>query len=528
MKKLFKGTLPTIAILLVAVMSLTTFTYAWFTAGESATVDVVEVGVKDVDGVMISANGFNGTWGSTMTPIFKGEEYNADTKTISVGTYKSVLRDVSCNGVIDPTGGKDATLNFYQATYDNKLDALKAAEKLTDINNAEDANWIQFDIYIKNEGGAKTVTFNTSDVTGNVLSRAIARIAFVQQGVSSATAAVNQNTSPSLTYSPVLLGIWEPNWDEHTTDGETWLKNNAQTDAVGSNGGKATTPATYMAVTKAFDSSIVNVATGENFTMHAGDDLSIFDASTHAVIRSSGEIVLPQYEAGGAGYKDYYVYTPEFKPEAGEHFAKLTADDFFRAALLSEIIDGDGTLKAKNNVDQDLYCYYGSDIYEKVAAGSATFEANKYFYLNNNEYVAITGGEGGNRDEHFYPDDDEQGVNKNKNIEDVYILKHHKFDLVDTNEKLDEKQTYLLPVTVGKAGSAVEVYTKKANENLASVNQLKYDPKEIKVELGQSQIVKLTVFIWLEGQDCDCTNYVSGSDFKVNLNLVATKNEGNA
>ena len=66
MKNTFRrATLSTICMLVVAVMSLTGVTYAWFTQGTQATVDTFDINVEASAGnLMIAMAGENGalTW----------------------------------------------------------------------------------------------------------------------------------------------------------------------------------------------------------------------------------------------------------------------------------------------------------------------------------------------------------------------------------------------------------------------------------------------------------------------------------
>lgn len=43
------------------------------------------------------------------------------------------------------------------------------------------------------------------------------------------------------------------------------------------------------------------------------------------------------------------------------------------------------------------------------------------------------------------------------------------------------------------------------------------DPEEMMFEISADSIACVTIYIWIEGQDCDCTNYVAGKDLYVNL-----------
>lgn len=509
MKKLFKGAIPTIAVLLAAIMSLTGLTYAWFTNGDTATVDTVNVGVKSVDGLLISANGYNGTWGSSMTPIFEGFVENKDEQGKGNGTYandtdltkayRSVLQDVSSAGDLDANG----KLKIYNAKYNNVFDALEytaVADRNDPTDGSNLANWIQFDMYIKNDGTNDIVAnLGGSTVTGSALSRAIARVAFVYQGQASSTAIINDKTSPSIklgttyngstTYS--LLGIWEPNDSEHSNDGEVWLANNAQQEHNQSK-------ATYKAVSGVFSDvntkdKYMNVATGEVYTIVTSDNLTAtakyeytkladdatFD-ETKTYYTKSGDVYSEDNDVTGENFASkkanlylltktycdktslpsgtYYVFTSATDAAAGEHFEALDINSFFKPMLVAEALAG-----------------VNDKTYTKTGTGADA----------------------------------------------VYTL-------VTDPESIESTETYYQFATVGKATANVKAYTKTD----ASTDYMKdAETKDatagdngLKITVPAQTIIKVTVYIWLEGQDCDCTNYVAGNPFDVDIKLNAATN----
>lgn len=472
MKKLFKGAVPTLALLLVAIMSLTSLTYAWFTAGNEATVDTVNVDVKDVEGLLVSANGYNGTWGSTLTPIFAS---NCNTKK---------LQDVSCAAELN--GG---VLKFFKASYNAQYDALTKATDASLIDG-EFASWYQFDVFIKNDSTLnKTVNLKDTVIAGSALSRAIARLAIVYQGTASATAVLNENTAPAIGGTPSLLGIIELNAKSHTQEGEAWLKNNNQPDAVAASATvEPEENAKYMAIKSAFDYSTgtpayVNVATGEKFTQAAAiaalthndyeltedeapdEDKTYYTRSGEgtsaspyvytAVATPAVENIATYYEWAPNTFTstdiaegEYFVYTSAFTTAEGEHFTALALDNYFEVILdTTEYMDGNGFAK--------------TGVYEKNDSG---------------EYVLL-----------------QNGV-----------------------AEIDTAKTYYKLKT-----TCDTVYTKSANESLEDIttNNYYYDGKDLEIDVNAGEIVKLTVFIWLEGQDCDCTNYVAGKPFTVDIKL---------
>ena len=68
MKKTFrKAMVSTIAMLVVAVMSLTGITYAWFTQGTTTTINGIEMTVEASSGGVLVSDTTDGTWGSELT-----------------------------------------------------------------------------------------------------------------------------------------------------------------------------------------------------------------------------------------------------------------------------------------------------------------------------------------------------------------------------------------------------------------------------------------------------------------------------
>lgn len=432
MKKLFKGAVPTIALLLVAVMSLTSLTYAWFTAGDTATVDTVDVSVKDVEGLLISPNGINGTWGSTMTPLFHLDA-NGSTE-ISGKTPNLTLRDVSTVGAL--SNGK---MQFFSAEYDNKYDALISSTALTDIlyqdpNNTDQyyANWIAFDVYLKNESASEfTINLDGSAIDATAMTRAVARVAVVNQGTASSKTVLADNTKPTITGTPGLVKIWEPNYSIHTANGQTWINNTG----VSANGSGAIP---YYGVAK-------------EFSKVEGKYYNRAENGTSYSIVNTLETALDVANFTSGNYATtYYVYT-----ETGDHFRAIKIDDFYKIA------------------DQQA-------VAAAVSATGTAGTATAYY---------------------------------KRTAEDTYVN-------LTIGDTLTQGESYYEKIAgIGTATGTVMVYTMAANDgNLADVSgSLVYAPSGIEVTLSAETITKLTVYIWFEGQDCDCNNDVAKNNFQLNL-----------
>lgn len=106
MRKNFrKAALSTICMLVVAIMSLTGATYAWFSAAETADVTGLEVNVASAEGgFQVSKTGVEGTWTSTID--FTGDEHDALQPVSTVDAIDFFTAKVDSN---DPTGKKITT-----------------------------------------------------------------------------------------------------------------------------------------------------------------------------------------------------------------------------------------------------------------------------------------------------------------------------------------------------------------------------------------------------------------------------------
>ncbi len=419
-KKLFKAMLPTISLLLVAVMSLTGVTYAWFTSGKTATVESFDVNVKAIDGILISLSGFNGEWGSYIDPRTAPTDTNGVVSTVSTSLP---LRDVSSNGVIYADAEhsiKDGKLQFFTAEYNEHGKTLSKTADVTGYptstgtGTATESNYVYFEFYVKNENldqdaGAKKINLANSVVTGSALSRAACRVAFVKIGECNANAVLNDNTAPKVTGTPTLMFIWEPNSTEHSPDGVAYMVANNVIAANGDSGVKVA----YKAVDKAVgtDGKFYNTFDGQNFKTATAPDVD-------------GTLT------------GYYVI-------GDDGFRALTVDDYYKVV----------------SFDIAMADVASGKVYVKGASG----------------YTVATAP-------------------------------------VVQGETYFEAQT-------------VTAYQKDANDNLltdsaiVTLNEAEIANANGLFTLGANKIVKIGVYVWIEGQDADTTNYVAGNPFQVSIKL---------
>lgn len=197
-------------MLIISGVSLTTATYAWFTANRAVTVEEIDVKASASGGIQISADAEN--WSNEVTLT--------DLKAITDVNYipTTALKPVTTVGVNGTTGKFD----FFLGELDDAGTKV-SLEPTADADN----NYIAFDLYfysataqkIEFNGGTQVVAKNVG-ATGDAAAtdaglKSSVRVGFLVQGNdSSATAAtakaLNEGTKATQT-------IWEPNAEAHTT-----------------------------------------------------------------------------------------------------------------------------------------------------------------------------------------------------------------------------------------------------------------------------------------------------------------------
>ena len=136
-KTLRKAMISTIAMLVVAVMSLTGVTYAWFTQGTEAKVEGMQMSVQAADGgIQVSKDGVN--WANLIT--LTAEDGNIREGVMPVSTVNAE--------------------NFFKATIDRTNDKKITTVALTPEEYA--ANIWEEEIWIRNTGSTE-ITVNLGD-----------------------------------------------------------------------------------------------------------------------------------------------------------------------------------------------------------------------------------------------------------------------------------------------------------------------------------------------------------------------------
>ena len=195
-----KAVLPALVALLCSVVALTSVSYAWFTMGNSGSVESIDVTVKAADGMQLSTDALN--WKSDID-----------------------LDDFTGTNAIFPTGAimpvsTDGTINNGALKlFEGKLDT-DGSTLLAKSHDKSTGNYVMFDLYVKVENDKQLQLAPGSDVT-NVVAEGFkesqvhyaTRVAFVDLG-SKATAGEAKALDGTGVEGKAV--IWEPNADAHT------------------------------------------------------------------------------------------------------------------------------------------------------------------------------------------------------------------------------------------------------------------------------------------------------------------------
>ena len=188
-----KAVLPALIALICSVVALTSVSYAWFTMGNDAKVEGMEMNVTGADGLQISATGNASDFKSTLTAA----DLTAAGYTISLS---------KANPVSTVNKVTDGIMTFYKGTMDNGI--LAYAESAT-----KNVDYICFDIYVKVNVANKLYLDPTSVVSAvSKQTNLASRVAFVKLGAADTAAAAKELTGEDTTAK-----IWEPNSTTRST-----------------------------------------------------------------------------------------------------------------------------------------------------------------------------------------------------------------------------------------------------------------------------------------------------------------------
>ena len=192
-----KAVLPALVALLCSVVALTSVSYAWFTMGNEASVDGMQMNVKTAGGLQISASGNEGTFKSNLL-LSDLKAVNSNQLLVDAEGNLVEVQPVSTDGTVS-----NGALSFFTGEIENGALAKAAAST---------GNYICFDIYVKVTAENKLYLDAGSVVkmvTGTDTHLAT-RVAFVNLGYAS-TAAEAQGMTPGKFTASNAVKIWEPN-----------------------------------------------------------------------------------------------------------------------------------------------------------------------------------------------------------------------------------------------------------------------------------------------------------------------------
>ena len=265
-----KALLPAVIAVFCSLVALTSVSYAWFTLGNTASVESIDVNVQAADGIQISADA--SSWKSVL-PLadLQGVEENE----MPTGE----IAPVSTGGVV--ANGK---MQMFVGEVQNDGTTLKTTSQVE--SGSDTANFFAFDIYVKLDNAKDFQLDKLSNVyAGNKAnnSEIAARVAFVNLGTA-ATAA----EAKALNGDATNVVIWEPNAKKHV-EAEVGVANN-------------TAVSSYYGVIK-------ENANGFNMTDGANDstNLKLVDTEQYEYDANGTTAANTLFELG-AGYSKIRVY----------------------------------------------------------------------------------------------------------------------------------------------------------------------------------------------------------------------------
>lgn len=205
-KQLRKAMICTVAMMLVAVVTLTGVTYAWFSKSDSAQVTDMTINVEARDGgVYISTDKYANFGTSIDIPVDANTKFNP----------------ASTAGTLDDNG----KLKFFNGALESPMDDTLEITALT----SPSGYYIEQEVYFDNSTGGGTLVVNLTDPTGigivtstnsNRKIQAATRIAIVTHG----SLTVDEFNTNKLTDAEYPIGtptvqILETNPNEHTSTG---------------------------------------------------------------------------------------------------------------------------------------------------------------------------------------------------------------------------------------------------------------------------------------------------------------------
>lgn len=191
-----KALLPAVIAVFCSLVALTSVSYAWFTLGNTASVETINVNVQAADGIQISADA--SSWKSVL-PL---DDLNAvATNQLPTDT----IAPMSTGGVVSQ--GK---MQMFKGTVGNDGKTLKTVQQ---VEGDSEKNFFAFDVYVKLDN-AKQFQLDAKSLvkagTPANNSEIASRVAFVNLGTANTAA-----EAKALNGAATKVVIWEPNATKH-------------------------------------------------------------------------------------------------------------------------------------------------------------------------------------------------------------------------------------------------------------------------------------------------------------------------
>lgn len=210
-------------MLIVAVLALTSTTFAWFTTTNTANVQEIKFKASTAGGIDMSFTAANDSWRSTVTAsdfvaANNGILYTGSTDTPAISGATSMTPVSAANAYT--TGGK---LPIFAGTVENGVVTASAA--------AVGSGYYAFNLYFRNTGAEAislkldTTSAAKSGVAGDASNGGVVtgiedavRVAFIYQGATASDVADPSAAARALAATAAgNATIWMPNYKTHTT-----------------------------------------------------------------------------------------------------------------------------------------------------------------------------------------------------------------------------------------------------------------------------------------------------------------------
>lgn len=142
-----------IAMLVISAIVLTTSTFAWFRMGKTVAVEAMKLSVDAPDGIQISANATEASWGRivTTTDLFVATEGNKAAYSGNYNVLPEKLETVSC--AFAGANSSNGFANFYKVSVDDAdLSATSTLVDQTAIDpesTTKGVGFVAFDIFLR-------------------------------------------------------------------------------------------------------------------------------------------------------------------------------------------------------------------------------------------------------------------------------------------------------------------------------------------------------------------------------------------